>query len=47
MKIQAKIIISGVGEQAILACIVNPTAKLGMILLEMKKAFDNIQKEVE
>ncbi len=43
----AKLITAGAGEQAILACIVNPDAKLGMILLEMKKAADNIQKEVK
>ncbi len=44
---KAKLITTGAGEQAILACIVSPEAKLGMILLEMKKAADNIQKEVK
>ncbi len=42
-----KLITVGAGEQAILACIVNPTAKLGMILLEMKKATAAIEKEVK
>ncbi len=42
-----KLITAGAGEQAILACIVNPAAKLGMILLEMKKATAAIEKEVK
>jgi len=43
----AKLITTGAGEQAILACIVNPNAKLGLILFEMKKASDDIKKEVK
>jgi len=42
-----KLITIGAGEQAILACIVNPNAKLGLILMEMKKASENIKKEVK
>ena len=42
-----KLITTGAGEQAILACIVNPDAKLGLILMEMKKSADNIQKDVK
>jgi len=42
----AKLITTGAGEQAILACIVNPNAKLGLILIDMKKAADDIKKEV-
>jgi len=42
-----KLITVGAGEQAILACIVNPDAKLGLILMEMKKAVDDIKKEVK
>lgn len=43
----AKLITMGAGEQAILACLVNQDAKLGLILMEMKKASNNIQKEVK
>ena len=42
-----KLISVGAGEQAILACVINADAKLGLILLEMKKAADNIRKEVK
>ena len=41
-----KLITVGAGEQVILACIVNPDAKLGLILMEMKKAVDAVEKEV-
>lgn len=43
---KAKLITVGAGEQAILACIVNSTAKLGMILLNMKKASKQIETEI-
>ena len=43
----AKLITMGAGKQAILACLVNQDAKLGLILMEMKKASNNIQKEVK
>ena len=43
----AKLITIGAGEQAILACIVDPDAKLGLILMEMKKASAAIEKEVK
>ncbi len=42
-----KLITTGAGEQAILACIINPYAKLGLILMEMKKASCAIEKEVK
>jgi predicted regulator of Ras-like GTPase activity (Roadblock/LC7/MglB family) len=42
-----KIIILGAGTIAVLACIVSPKAKLGLILLEMKKAVSKIEKEVK
>ena len=42
-----KLITTGAGEQAILTCIVDPDAKLGLILMEMKKAANLIQKEVK
>lgn len=41
----AKLITTGAGEQAILACIVSPDAKLGLVLIEMKKASNTISKE--
>ncbi len=41
------LVTAGAGEQAILACIVSPDAKLGIILLEMKKASKDIEKEVK
>jgi len=44
---KAKLITTGAGERAILACIVAPTAKLGLVLLDMKKATTAIQKEVK
>ena len=42
----AKLIVVGVDEQTILASILSQDAKLGMILLEMKKAVASIRKEV-
>jgi predicted regulator of Ras-like GTPase activity (Roadblock/LC7/MglB family) len=42
-----KIIILGAGNVALLACIVGSKAKLGLILLEMKKAVSDIEKEVK
>ena len=42
-----KIITTGAGEQAILACIVSHKAKLGLVLLEMKKAAATIKKEAK
>ena len=42
-----KLITAGAGSQAILACIVDPDAKLGLVLIEMKKATNLIQKEVK
>jgi len=43
----AKLITTGAGEQTILACIVNPDAKLGLVLIEMKKASSDIEKEAK
>ena len=43
----AKLITTGAGEQTILACIVNPDAKLGLVLIEMKKASATIEKEAK
>lgn len=43
----AKLITTGAGEQAILACIVDPDAKLGLVLMEMKKASSAIEREVK
>jgi uncharacterized protein len=42
---KAKMITIGAGEQAILVCIVGADAKLGLILMEMKKAARSIEKE--
>ncbi len=42
-----KLITVGAGENAILACIVKPSAKLGIVLLEMRKTSKNVKKEVE
>ena len=42
-----KLVTVGAGEQALLACIVAPDAKLGLILMEMKKASSEIEKEVK
>ena len=42
-----KLITVGAGQQAILVCVIDPNAKLGLILLDMKKAADDIQKEVK
>jgi predicted regulator of Ras-like GTPase activity (Roadblock/LC7/MglB family) len=41
-----KLITIGAGEQAILACMTRPEAKLGLVLIEMKKAVEGIKKEV-
>ncbi|MFH1127505.1 MAG: roadblock/LC7 domain-containing protein [archaeon] len=41
-----KLITTGAGKDAILACIVQPKAKLGLILIEMRRTADNIMKEV-
>ena len=41
-----KLITVGAGKQAILACIVRADAKLGLVLLNIKKAADIIEKEV-
>ncbi|MBD3249306.1 roadblock/LC7 domain-containing protein [Candidatus Woesearchaeota archaeon] len=42
-----KMITVGAGDDAILVCIMKPSAKLGIILLEMKKAAEKIEKEVK
>ena len=42
-----KLIATGAGEQAILVCVVDPKAKLGLILMDMKKASASVKKEVE
>jgi len=42
-----KLITVGAGSQAILACIVAPDAKLGLILIEMGKAAVSVEKEVK
>ncbi len=42
-----KLITMNAGDQALLACIINADAKLGLILIEMKKAADDIKKEVK
>ena len=42
-----KLIAIGAGEQTILTCIVNPDAKLGLVLMEMKKASATIEKEAK
>ena len=43
----AKLITTGAGEETILACIVNPDAKLGLVLMEMKEASSAIEKEAK
>jgi hypothetical protein len=42
-----KLITMGAGEEAILACVVKPSSKLGFVLMEMKKAVSDIEKEVK
>jgi hypothetical protein len=41
-----KLISMGAGKEAILACIVKPTSKLGLVLMEMKKAVSAIERDV-
>jgi uncharacterized protein len=42
-----KLITIGAGPQAILACIVAPNAKLGLVLIDMGKAVAGVEKEVK
>ncbi|MBU2561177.1 MAG: roadblock/LC7 domain-containing protein [Nanoarchaeota archaeon] len=44
---KAKVISIGAGGTAILVCVVNPNAKLGLVLLDMKKAAASVEKEVK
>jgi hypothetical protein len=41
-----KLITMGAGDKAILACIVKPSSKLGLVLMEMKKVVSSIEKEL-
>ena len=42
-----KLIAMGAGEQAILTCIVNPDAQLGLVLIQMNKATLALKKEIK
>ena len=42
-----KLITMGAGKQAILACIVNPNAQLGLVLMQMNKTVLAVKNEIK